>query len=612
MPVADAPPAGLVYSMSTAAYRVGEPISANRPSVSGGAVNRYSVSPQLPAGLSIDAGSGIISGTPSAVTDRAVYTVTAQNAAGSATARLELEVGAALAPPSGLSYQEGAPTYPTGQAISANAPSSSGGPISNYSVAPALPAGLSIDRVTGIITGIPTAAASQAVYTVTGSNSAGATTVALQITVTFVPIAPTSLAYGSAKATYFVGDPAVPNLASIVGGTGATFTVSPALPAGLSINAQTGAISGTPSAQQAKRTYTVTAGNEAGSVQAQVDLEVVQHDTWAAGFPMPAATYGAQLVLLRDGRVLAAGGYTASGETSNAAIFDPDTSQWVAVAPMLFARANHQAVLLSDGRVLVAGGTTTGGSGTFRSEIFDPSTLTWQATGSLAASRYHFKAVAMPNGRVWALPGNFQSNAWVTSVESFDPATNLWTELSVVLQRARSRYAAQLLADGSGVLLVGGSNVAPVTESEFVPIDGTSPAVAAPTPVSAPIAHAVRLPGGKILVADSSGGTNTWIFDPGSSAWTTIATQHEHAGSPGSLLLLPSGKAYNSGGAVGGMPSLTADVFDPATNSWTAVANKPTGTEGLDQSSIVLADGRVLVAGGRNGSPNPYTYIYRP
>src|ERR1019366_5496243 len=76
------PPAGLSYTTGTVVYTVGTPITANSPTSTGGAVTSYSVSPKLPAGLSLDDSTGIISGTPTAVTATAGYTVTASNATG--------------------------------------------------------------------------------------------------------------------------------------------------------------------------------------------------------------------------------------------------------------------------------------------------------------------------------------------------------------------------------------------------------------------------------------------------------------------------------------------------------------------------------------------------
>src|ERR1035437_5743047 len=70
------PPSALSYTSGTAVYTKGVPITANSPTSTGGAVTSYGVSPALPAGLSLSTSTGIISGTRTAVTATASYTVT--------------------------------------------------------------------------------------------------------------------------------------------------------------------------------------------------------------------------------------------------------------------------------------------------------------------------------------------------------------------------------------------------------------------------------------------------------------------------------------------------------------------------------------------------------
>ncbi len=83
--------------------------------------------------------------------------------------------------PSALSYSTSAPVYTVGVAITTNSPSSSGGAVTSYAVSPALPAGLSLNTVTGVISGTPSSASAATNYTVTASNAGGSATTTLSI-----------------------------------------------------------------------------------------------------------------------------------------------------------------------------------------------------------------------------------------------------------------------------------------------------------------------------------------------------------------------------------------------------------------------------------------------
>ena len=87
------------------------------------------------------------------------------------------------AAPTGLTYTSNPVSYCQGSTITANSPSTSGGAPASYSVSPALPAGLSLNTGTGIITGTPTGAAGVYTVTVTASNSCGSANVNLNITI---------------------------------------------------------------------------------------------------------------------------------------------------------------------------------------------------------------------------------------------------------------------------------------------------------------------------------------------------------------------------------------------------------------------------------------------
>ncbi len=85
---------------------------------------------------------------------------------------------------------------------------------------------------------------------------------------------PTNLAYASELAQYPLGFAIEPNFPMLDSFANA-WSVAPALSAGLTINASTGEITGAPTALQPLTTYTVTAGNEAGSTTSSLQLGVV-------------------------------------------------------------------------------------------------------------------------------------------------------------------------------------------------------------------------------------------------------------------------------------------------------------------------------------------------
>jgi hypothetical protein len=272
-----AAPSGLGYP-SPQSYTVGAAIAPLSPSVTG-TVSGYGVSPALPAGLVLNTINGLVSGTPTAATGAADYTITATNSTGSTVFALNIAVR--IAAPSGLSYL-GPQTYTVGTTISPLNPTVTG-TVASYSVAPALPAGLILNVTSGQISGTPTAAIAAASYTVTASNSTGSTAFALSITVRVA--APSGLSYASPQ-TYFVGS-AISPLTPAVTGTVSSYSVSPSLPAGLVLNTTSGQISGTPTAATAAASYTITASNSTGSTTFPWSATVNIAPPSALSYPSP-------------------------------------------------------------------------------------------------------------------------------------------------------------------------------------------------------------------------------------------------------------------------------------------------------------------------------------
>lgn len=86
------PPSGLSYP-SPIEVPIDTAITPLLPTVQG-TVSTYAVTPALPSGIVLDTTTGVISGTPTAATAQATYTVSASNTFGTTTFGLVLTVAA--------------------------------------------------------------------------------------------------------------------------------------------------------------------------------------------------------------------------------------------------------------------------------------------------------------------------------------------------------------------------------------------------------------------------------------------------------------------------------------------------------------------------------------
>ncbi|AJR16391.1 hypothetical protein LIL_20189 [Leptospira interrogans serovar Linhai str. 56609] len=261
-----APPSALSYAGTPFTFTQGATITTATPSVTGTVTSCNSDIP-LPAGLGINGTTCAISGTPTTTQSATNYTITASNAYGSTNTTISIRVN--LAPPSALSYAGTPFTFTQGATITTATPSVTGTVTSCNSDIP-LPAGLGINGTTCAISGTPTTTQSATNYTITASNAYGSTNTTISITVN--PAPPTGLAYTPSALVFYKGvaGAATPT----VTGTVTSCNPNVALPGGLTLNATTCAISGTPTVFQASANYTITASNSSGNTNTTISIMI--------------------------------------------------------------------------------------------------------------------------------------------------------------------------------------------------------------------------------------------------------------------------------------------------------------------------------------------------
>jgi hypothetical protein len=252
----------------------------------------FSISPDLPDGMTLNTSTGVISGTPTVVQTQQAYTVTAANSSYSASAIYRLTVTpvqtVSIAPATQTisGAQVGVPITPT----TAYTPTGFTGPITyTWTLSPT--SGLTINSGTGVVSGTPNANMALGAYTTTvtatsGSQSATATILIQQVqpAETLTP----TISPQEATASVTVNTAMTPVDFNHAGLTGAvSYFVTPSLPAGVSLDPTTGVISGTPVTVQSQTTYSVTAASPTDQVSGVfrltvlADSTVVSPDYWA-------------------------------------------------------------------------------------------------------------------------------------------------------------------------------------------------------------------------------------------------------------------------------------------------------------------------------------------
>lgn len=360
----------------------------------------------------------------------------------------------------------------------------------------------------------------------------------------------------------------------------------------------------------------VTGGSSYGLYYASMEFYEPNTGNWAtATNQMTSARVGHSATLLPNGKVLLVGGLLDGNALTTAEVFDPVAGTTAATASYDYGRWLHSATLLPEGRVLVAGGRN---SFSMRDAmLYDPQDGVGAVTGDLLTARYSFAATLLTNGTVLVAGGLGTNNEFFTNCEVFNPQTGGWQPTGV-FTNTRSDFSLTLLASGKvvacdGFLANGNSSSTDI----YDPVSGVWSS--AGSMITGRYRHSVTLlPDGRLLAAGGlpngfAATTSCETFDPNSGQWTSTGSMVTNRQSH-TTVLLPDGKVLVCGGHnnIGGYHALAnAEIYDPGSGKWTAIANMTTPRTDKPVT-ILLPNGKVLVAGGYNSTYLDSAELYNP
>ena len=171
---------------------------------------------------------------------------------------------------------------------------------------------------------------------------------------------------------------------------------------------------------------------------------------------------------------------------------------------------------------------------------------------------------------------------------------------------------ATVLADGTVLVIGGAANDGTVTAAVdlYDPLPRAWQGAGTRAPMSTPRSShtATLLADGRVLVTGGStlsgsiaqgytNNTSAEVYDPAHNTWSPAAPM-QVARAHHTATLLPDGKVLVTGGEDANyLPVATAEVYDPVANTWTATA-LPMASARATQTATLLPNGQVLVAGG--------------
>jgi Kelch motif len=282
-------------------------------------------------------------------------------------------------------------------------------------------------------------------------------------------------------------------------------------------------------------------------------------------------------------------------------------------------RASHTASLLPDGSVLIAGGFA--GSG-FESrpyvstELFDPASGAFHLGPDMSVPRSGHAAVTLKDNRILLVGGWSGASGVTNSAEIYDPATQRFSPVGSMAV-ARGECTATLLPDGK-VLVTGGvdPNQRALSSAEIFNPDSNSFS-AAPSMLFPRSQHTATLLGDGTVLINGGGSCDcpsktvyraAELYEPSVGKFLPVgnpsAARYKH-----SALLLADGRVLVAGGSDArdwrGLLA-SAELYDPPSRSFQSLPPMSIPRFKFPQAAVRLQSGDVLIAGGA-----PSAELYR-
>jgi N-acetylneuraminic acid mutarotase len=318
---------------------------------------------------------------------------------------------------------------------------------------------------------------------------------------------------------------------------------------------------------------------------------------------MAQARYFQKSVLLKDGRIMVAGGQGPEHMLETVEIWDTESGQWSPTGNMAQYRVAHSLVLLGSGKVLAAGGFLDKSA-----EVWGVSDNKWSPAKDLPCPMWGQSENLLTDGRVLVIGGmtnqSYAEQGPMPDALVFNPKGKTWKKLAG-LPHLVGNLSTTPLADGR-VLVSGGRELRATGQYVFFKLGfifnpKTNKWKETGRMRSARSLHTLTLlANGRVLAAggeDRKGFLKTSeIMDPKSGRWRKLAPMNERRRSHTATLLL-DGRVLVTGGENQRGSLSSSEIWDPKTKTWTLAA--PMKKQRSCHTANLLPDGRVLIVGGR-------------